>query len=107
MGVPVPVLSGHRLILPVVLYLAWGSTLVAAADALAAQVRAAGALASYTERIPGSTITFVMVPVPAGRFLMGIAPTEPEPVDAERPQVEVQIEGFWMGRHEVTWGELD
>jgi len=42
---------------------------------------------------------------PAGRFLMGSPPDEPERRPGE-DQVEVTLtRGFWMGKHEVTQGE--
>ena len=41
---------------------------------------------------------------PAGKFLMGSPPTEPERRPGEN-QVEVTLSGFWMGKYEVTQGE--
>lgn len=52
--------------------------------ALQAPAVAAGP-AAYTVAVPGSSVTFEMVPVPAG-------PDAP---------------GFWIGRREVTWAEYD
>jgi formylglycine-generating enzyme required for sulfatase activity len=68
---------------------------------------AAAAVAPYTETIPGTTVTFDMVPVPGGTFTMGSPATEPLRGDDEGPQVKVQIAPFWMGKLEVTWSEYD
>ena len=59
----------------------------------------------YTEVIEGSRATFDMVPIPGGEFLMGSPEDEEGRNDDEGPQVEVEIEPFWMGTHEVTWDE--
>ena len=61
----------------------------------------------YTEVLDGSTITFDMVPIPGGEFLMGSPEDEEGRNDDEGPQVEVEIEPFWMGVHEVTWAEYE
>ncbi|MCI0334565.1 MAG: formylglycine-generating enzyme family protein [Planctomycetes bacterium] len=64
-----------------------------------------GYMVPYTEKIPGTDITFEMVPVPGGEFVMGSPPTEAERADDEGPQVRVKVEPFWIGKCEVTWGE--
>ncbi len=61
----------------------------------------------YTQRMPGSKVKFDMAPIPAGVFLMGSPATEKDRQDNEGPQIEVEVEAFWMGRHEVTWDELE
>ena len=49
-----------------------------------------------------------MVVIPAGRFLMGSPPDEPERTDAEGPQHEVHIaKPFAMGVYAVTFDEYD
>ena len=59
----------------------------------------------YTETIPGTGVTFDMVPIPGGRFMLGSPPTEKGRKEDEGPQVEVEVEPFFMGKHEVTWPE--
>lgn len=59
----------------------------------------------YQVTIPGTKITFEMIPVPGGKFLMGSPADEADRRDDEGPQVEIEVEPFWMGKHEVTWGE--
>jgi formylglycine-generating enzyme required for sulfatase activity len=61
---------------------------------------------AYTQTIPGEEISFEMAPIPGGTFLMGSPPSEPGRSDDEGPQVEVQVEPFWMGKREVTWDEF-
>lgn len=60
----------------------------------------------YTTEIPGTGIEFEMVPVPGGTFLLGSPEDEAGRNDDEGPQIEIVVEPFWMGRHEVTWGEF-
>jgi formylglycine-generating enzyme required for sulfatase activity len=62
---------------------------------------------TYTEKIPGSPVSFDMVAIPAGRFLMGSPPGETGRKDDEGPQHPVDIRPFWMGKCEVTWDEFD
>ena len=62
---------------------------------------------AYTEVIPDTTVTFGMVPIPGGKFKLGSPDGEEGRKDDEGPQVEVEIEPFWMGKHEVTWDEYE
>jgi formylglycine-generating enzyme required for sulfatase activity len=62
---------------------------------------------AYTESIPGSSVNFEMIAIPAGRFLMGSPATEPGRKDDEGPQHPVELRAFWMGKCEVTWDEFD
>jgi len=59
----------------------------------------------YVEKLPGTDISFVMIPVPGGEFLMGSPEDEADRNEDEGPQVRVKVEPFWIGRNEVTWGE--
>ena len=61
----------------------------------------------YTERVPGMEVTFDLVPIPGGKFVMGSPDDEDDRSDDEGPQVEVEIEPFWMGKCEVTWDEYE
>ena len=69
------------------------------------QAAAAAAVAPYTETIPGTSVTFDMVPIPGGTFTMGSPATEPFRADDEGPPVKVTVAPFWMGKLEVTWSE--
>jgi formylglycine-generating enzyme required for sulfatase activity len=75
-----------------------------AGDGPAVQV-AGGWMVPYDETIPGTDVTFRMIPVPGGSFRMGSPADEEGRDDAEGPAVEVTVEPFWMGRCEVTWRE--
>ena len=57
---------------------------------------------SYTQKIPGTEVTFQMTPIPEGTFLMGS-----DRSDDEKPTHEVSIAPFWMGTHEVTWDAFE
>jgi len=64
-----------------------------------------GFMVPYVENIPGTEVAFEMVPVPGGEFLLGSPADEAERAEDEGPQVRIQVEPFWIGKHEVTWGE--
>ncbi|RMH01533.1 MAG: formylglycine-generating enzyme family protein [Planctomycetota bacterium] len=72
-------------------------------DAVAAD---AAAMKPYLERIPGTDVTFRMIPVPGGTFLMGSPEGEPGRKKDEGPQHEVTVSPFWIEEHEVTWDEF-
>ena len=61
----------------------------------------------YTDVISGVDITFEMIPIPAGKFKMGSPDSEEGREETEGPVHEVEIEAFWMGKHEITWDEYD
>jgi formylglycine-generating enzyme required for sulfatase activity len=61
----------------------------------------------YTNTIPGTRVTFAMVPIPGGEFVMGSPDTEPGHKPDEGPQHKVKISSFWMGQCEVTWNEYE
>jgi formylglycine-generating enzyme required for sulfatase activity len=69
--------------------------------------RAGGPFEAYVEAIPETQVRFEMVPIPAGRFVMGSPTTEPERGADEGPQVEVEVGAFWIGKYELTWNEYD
>jgi sulfatase modifying factor 1 len=59
----------------------------------------------YVEKLPGTDVSFVMMPVPGGEFLIGSPASEAERGEDEGPQVRVKVEPFWIGKTEVTWAE--
>jgi formylglycine-generating enzyme required for sulfatase activity len=61
----------------------------------------------YTNDIPGTQVSFVMLPIPGGEFVMGSPDNEPGRKPDEGPQHKVKISPFWMGRCEVTWNEYE
>jgi formylglycine-generating enzyme required for sulfatase activity/mono/diheme cytochrome c family protein len=62
---------------------------------------------AYTNNIPGTAVTYSLVPIPEGEFLMGSPETEKGRRPDEGPQHKVKISPFWMGRTEVTWNEYE
>jgi len=71
------------------------------------KVKAEGEMKPYTNTIPGTQVTFAMVPIPGGEFVMGSPETEKGRKPDEGPQHKVKIAPFWMGRCEVTWNEYE
>lgn len=59
---------------------------------------------AYTQKIPGTEVTFDMAPIPAGTFQMGS--NDPKFPD-QNPVHEVKVDAFWMGIHEVTWDAFE
>lgn len=51
----------------------------------------------YTETIPGTTIEFEMIPVPAGSVTVE-TPDGPQ---------EVEVDPFWIGKTEIPWDAYD
>ncbi len=64
-------------------------------------------MASYTERLSGTDVTFDMLPIRGGVFVMGSPKAEANRNKDEGPTHQVAVEPFWMGKHEVTWDEFD
>lgn len=73
----------------------------------AADTKAADVHKSYTETIAGTKVTFDMVAIPGGTYVMGSPASEPGRASDEGPQHPVTIRPFWMGKCEVTWDEFD
>ena len=57
----------------------------------------------YTEVVRFSEATIELLPIAGGTFTMGSPDSDPNHQDDESPQHEVQINPFWMGKHEITW----
>jgi formylglycine-generating enzyme required for sulfatase activity len=64
-------------------------------------------LKTYEETIPGTSVHFKMVAIPAGTFVIGSPASEKNREQDEGPQKKVHLSGFWMGEHEVTFAEWD
>ncbi len=61
----------------------------------------------YTNAITGTGVSFAMVPIPGGTYVMGSPEGEKGRKADEGPQRKVEIEPFWMGQFEVTWNEYE
>jgi formylglycine-generating enzyme len=59
----------------------------------------------FTEKIPGTSVSFRMKAIPGGKFIMGSHPREPYRSPDEGPRREVNVHSFFMGEVEVTWDE--
>ena len=97
-------------------WLAVGVMSISAAVAVAEPVKVPDAEAKsesdmkpYTEviKVGEEQFSFKMTPIKGGTFTMGSPDSEASRKDDEGPQVQVRIEPFWMGVHEVTWDEYD
>ena len=64
------------------------------------------AFKAYDQAIPGTQFRFKMVPISAGKFLMGSSNDKAARKD-EGPQRSITISPFWMGAFEVTHDEFD
>ena len=71
------------------------------------QAKTEAEMKPYTETIPGTAITFDMVPIPGGTLKIGSPDKEEGRNEDEGPEREVTIKPFWMGKLEVSWEEYD
>jgi formylglycine-generating enzyme required for sulfatase activity len=62
---------------------------------------------NYKETIPGTQVTFEMLPIAGGTFMMGSPDFEPGHKPDEGPQHKVTVSPFWMEKCEVTWNEFE
>ena len=64
-----------------------------------------GFMVPYTETIPGTDISFEMIPVPAGTYSMGSPESEAGHQADEGPQIKVNVDPMWVCKTEVRWIE--
>jgi formylglycine-generating enzyme required for sulfatase activity len=69
--------------------------------------KSAADMKQYATTIPGSDVSFEMLPIPGGKYKMGSPSGEKGRKDDEGPQHEVEVSAFWMGKTEVTWNEFE
>ena len=72
-----------------------------------ADAKSEGEMKPYTEVIEHAEVTFDLVPIRGGTFLMGSPETEKDRAKDEGPQRKVKVDPFWMGKCEVTWDEFE
>ena len=65
----------------------------------------AGYMVPYRQEIPGTGVTFEMIPVAGGTVTMGSPESEPKRKTDEGPQRQVVVQPLWIGKYEVTWSE--
>ncbi len=91
-------MSPRRALFPAGAAAALVVSLAACGDAGTAAAPATTAPAAAAQARAGCAAVGDMVWIPGGRFAMGSDHAYPE----ERPVREVEVDGFWMDRHEVT-----
>ncbi len=79
--------------------------LLSSALSVQAQSSADASFKTYEQQIPGSSVSFKMVPIPSGSFTMGSTEKEKGYKPGEGPAATVSIDAFWMEEHEVTYEE--
>src|SRR5690606_36490746 len=57
----------------------------------------------FTEKIPMTDISFDMVLIPEGNFMMGSPASETNRKADEGPMKEVALDAFYMGKYELGW----
>ncbi|SMP59157.1 Formylglycine-generating enzyme, required for sulfatase activity, contains SUMF1/FGE domain [Neorhodopirellula lusitana] len=57
----------------------------------------------YTQRIPGTDISFEMIPIPGGEFTMGTPDDAEDFVEDEAPTVKMKVAPMWVARTETRW----
>lgn len=58
---------------------------------------------TYTTQVPGSDVSFTMVSIPSGSFMMGSPAHEKDRKVDEGPQINVEVDPFWIASTETTW----
>lgn len=81
--------------------------LIAYGHTISAQEQVMDTTMAFEQLIPGSNITLEMVPIPGGKFMIGSPELEASRDIDEGPQKEVSIDGFWMGKYEITWDQYE
>ncbi len=71
------------------------------------EAKTEAAMGQYVQKIRNTEVSFSMIPIPGGEFLMGSPDSESDRNDDEGPQHKVMLEPFWMGKTEVTWDEFE
>ena len=63
-------------------------------------------LTNFTENLPKG-ITLEMVGLPAGQFLMGSPDSDPDASDSEKPQHQVKVNSFAIGKYLITQAQYE
>ncbi len=61
--------------------------------------------ANFTEKVPGTSLSFEMLAIPGGEFLMGSPKNEKLRKPDEGPLHPVKVSRFYMAKIEVSWDE--
>jgi formylglycine-generating enzyme required for sulfatase activity len=104
MGIAVLRRSTHAM---VIIFAFLGIVTIASGQDDAGNAKSEAEMKEYTQKIRNTEISFSMVPIPGGEFVMGSPDSETDRKDDEGPQHKVKLEPFWMGKMEVTWDEFE
>ncbi len=58
---------------------------------------------AFIQQIPATDVSFEMILVPQGSFVIGSPETEEGRKPDEGPQTQVALDSFYMGKYELTW----
>ena len=72
--------------------------------AMSFQLNSSAIFIPYSQKIPGTSVSFDMTPIPAGAFWMG---SDESLASDQKPRHLVRVDAFWMGTHEVTWDAFE
>ena len=72
--------------------------------AMSFQLNSSAIFIPYSQKIPGTSLSFDMTPIPAGTFWMG---SDEGSASDQKPRHSVRVDAFWMGTHEVTWDAFE
>jgi len=72
-----------------------------AANVVAPEIK----IENQIDSIPGTNVKFEMAFIKGGSYLMGSVESEAHRREDEGPQVQVAVESFWMGIHELSFDE--
>lgn len=61
---------------------------------------------NYIEKLQDLELSFEMIAVNGGNFLMGADNSSNRKAD-EKPSHNVEVSSFWIGKHEITWKQYD
>ncbi|MCZ8188568.1 MAG: SUMF1/EgtB/PvdO family nonheme iron enzyme, partial [Microcystis sp. LE19-338.1B] len=61
---------------------------------------------TFTEQLPGG-LKLAMVELPGGEFMMGSPDSDPDALDSEKPQHQVQVNSFAIGKYPVTQAQYE
>ncbi|MCG8307960.1 MAG: formylglycine-generating enzyme family protein [Cytophagales bacterium] len=73
------------------------------ADSIVGDSAESAELEKYTETINSTEVSFDMILIPEGEFLLGSPEGQPNRKDDEGPQKKVKLESFYMMETELTW----
>ena len=62
---------------------------------------------SYAQAMEGENFSIEMMAIKGGDFAMGVSESNTSRNNDEKPQHEVTVDDFWMGKHEITWQQYD